>query len=324
MAESGRDAGRALGSMADSGRGDGGRVRRFVLEHHPVRGFWVQIDDAWKELRSLRSHTPAIDALLGEAVTASVLLAATLKFQGTLTLQLQGPGLVRLLVAQCTHDFQIRAVARTDDTFAARPSTGASPSFAELVGEGQLLVTIESQERSARYQGIVALQGASLAECLENYFATSEQLPTRMTLAADAERTSGVLVQKMPGAEQSGEALSVRAQQAWEDVQANLARLDSHDLQSSDAEQVLRRTCGQQDGRLFEGSAVRFVCRCSQERVAGLLRALGTEEVHSVLAEQGAVTVTCEFCGRPYRFDAVDVERVFAEGGDGAGPRSLH
>ncbi|HEY4881858.1 MAG TPA: Hsp33 family molecular chaperone HslO, partial [Steroidobacteraceae bacterium] len=286
--------------MAELAAADG-ELRRFILERQPVRGFWIRLDGAWRELRSHQQNPPLVEALLGEAVTASLLLAATLKFQGTLTLQLAGDGLVNLLVAQCTHDFVIRAVARADAI------SDGPVSFRQLVGDGRLTVTIEAEERSARYQGIVSLQGASLAECLENYFATSEQLPTRIALAADASSTAGVLLQKIPGASAEGEAQAAVSQAVWEDLQPRVATLDATLLLRGSAEQVLSQVCAEHDCRLFQGSPVRFACRCSEGRVAGLLRSLGPDEMRSILAEQGAVTVTCEFCGRPFRFDSIDV-----------------
>ncbi|MGH8232455.1 MAG: Hsp33 family molecular chaperone HslO, partial [Steroidobacteraceae bacterium] len=144
-----------------------GELRRFILERHAVRGFWVRLEGAWRELRGLHRYPVAVENLLGEAVSASLLLAATLKFHGTLTLQLAGDGLVNLLVAQCTHEFGVRAVARFDER------EQGPADFHRLVGVGRLTVTIEAEERAARYQGIVALAGSSLAECLEGYFTTS-------------------------------------------------------------------------------------------------------------------------------------------------------
>jgi molecular chaperone Hsp33 len=295
-----------------------GQLRRFVLEHHPVRGFWVRLNGAWCELLSYRRYPPPVERLLGEAVSATVLLAATLKFQGTLTLQLQGDGLVPLLVAQCTHRFELRAVARSAATIEA------AASFEQLIGHGQLLVTVESEERAARYQGIVALQGADLAACLENYFASSEQLPTRLALSATAGESAGVLLQKMPQSGPQGEAYAGRSHQAWEELCANVGRLDAPLLQLGGPEQVLHRLCGTEDCRLFGVTPVRFACRCSDGRVARLLRTLGREEIESIIAEQGAVTVTCEFCGRPYRFDAVDAQRLLSAGAELEGPRSLN
>lgn len=298
----------------------GGALRRCVLEHHAVRLFWVRLDRAWRELRRLQAHPPAVDALLGEAVTASVLLAATLKFQGTLSLQLQGEGLLRLLVAQCTHDFKVRGVVRLRE----EPMNADRADFAALVGNGRLTVSIEADERAARYQGIVALEGDSLGACLSNYFATSEQLPTRIALSADACHGAGVLVQKMPQARSQDEVYAVRSQEAWEDLGRNLAGLAAPWLRSAGAEQVLRRVCGAHDGRLFSPTAVRFACRCTQTRVTALLRALGEPEMRDILAEQGTVTVTCEFCGKPYRFDPIDVARLFGDGAAPEPPQSLN
>src|SRR5690349_17831869 len=194
-------------------------VRRFIVENQPVRGYWVDLESAWQELRAHQEYPAAVRDLLGEAVSAAVLLAATLKFQGTLTLQLEGQGPVRLLVAQCTHDFRVRAVARLSDEemdeskvvdlgtaeAGADPFAGISAqTFRRLVGEqGRVLVTIEAAERDMRYQGIVPLSGDSLSACLEEYFASSEQLPTRVRLAADGQRAVGLLVQKLP--ERNGE-----------------------------------------------------------------------------------------------------------------------
>jgi len=304
--------------VAELAASNDGELRRFILERHPVRGFWVRLDSAWQQLRSHQRYPPAVEALLGEAVTASVLLAATLKFEGTLTLQLAGDGLVNLLVAQCTHEFVIRAVARFDD------GIDGPVAFRQLVGDGRLSVTIEAEERSARYQGIVALQGATLAACLENYFATSEQLPTLIALAADGGSAGGILLQKLPAAGHQGEALAAVSQDVWEALRPRPAALDAALLRLGSAQQVLQRVCGEYDCRLFQGAPVSFACRCSEGRVAGLLRSLGPAETRSILAEQGAVIVTCEFCGRPYRFDAIDVERLFAQGANPEAPHSLN
>ncbi len=149
------------------------KVRRFVLERHPIRGHAVRMSAAWQSLREHQDYPPAVQQLLGEAVAAVVLLAATLKFDGSLTLQLQGKGLVSLLVAQCTHDFKVRAMARHDPI-------GGEARFSLLAGEGQIVVTVEASDRASSYQGVVPITGDSLAESLEAYFEQSEQLPTRV------------------------------------------------------------------------------------------------------------------------------------------------
>ena len=283
---------------------DTDRVRRFVLEQHPIRGHSVRLARTWLDLREHQQYPPAVQQLLGEAVGAVVLLAATLKFDGTLTLQLQGKGLVNLLVAQCTHDFRVRAMARHDPI-------GGEAGFRSLTGDGQIIVTVEATDRASSYQGVVPIEGNSLAESLEAYFVQSEQLPTRVLLAATSGVVSGMLVQRLPG-EGGKQPVDLAAlEAAWMKADHAMAALNRTELLEDDTESRLVKMFGADEVRLFGGQEVKFECRCSRERVANLLRSLGAEEVRSVIAEQGACTVTCEFCQKPYRFDAIDVEQLF-------------
>ena len=287
-------------------------VRRFIFEQRPVRGHWVHLQRAWHELRAHSAYPPPVRELLGEAVAAAVLLAATLKFRGTLTLQLQGSGAVNLLVAQCTHDFRLRAVARFDAEQVAQLQTAAAAAgaFRALVGrDGRFTVTVEADEKSS-YQGIVPLSGDSMSASLEAYFASSEQLPTRVLLAADDTRVAGLLLQKLPAA---GEGQWSDPAAAWQEAERGMERLAPWELLGAPVEPLLLRGFPGQDLRLFRGAAVRFECRCSTGRVAGVLRALGEGEMRDILREQGAVTVTCEFCHRPYRFDSIDIEALFTD-----------
>jgi molecular chaperone Hsp33 len=292
------------------------QVQRFIFEGRPVRGHWVGIGQGWRDLREFRDYSPPVQELLGQAVCASLLLAATLKFKGTLTLQLQGNGAVGLLVAQCTHDFRYRALARAQGEGAA---TSLTPEvFRWLVGEeGRLTVTIEAEERDMRYQGVVPLTGHSLAACLEQYFASSEQLPTRVRLAADTDHAAGLLVQRLPDVGGSAaDSADDDAGTAWADAQASLEAVTAADLLQFTGEELLMQDFRQHDVRVFAGTPVRFECRCDTHRVDTMLRGLGEAEVRDVLKEQGAVTVTCDFCNRPYAYDAAAVEALFApEGG---------
>lgn len=295
-----------------SGRPDADVVRRFAVEHRPVRGQFARLGPAWLALREHGAYPAPVRALLGEATSAAVLLASTLKFDGLLTFQMQGSGAVRLLVAQCTHDFRVRAVARFD---AAR----VVEDFASLAGEGQIAVTVESDRQGSRYQGIVPIDGHSLAASLEHYFDTSEQLPTAVRLASDDAGTSGMLVQRMPahGGHAAADDAAARraqeleAQQTWERSREALAGIGPDELLLRPAQELMQRALAGADLRVFESQQVRFECRCSPGRVAGMLRSLGEAETRDILREQGSVTVTCEFCHRPYRYDAVDVERLF-------------
>lgn len=283
---------------------DSDLVRRFNLERHPIRGHAMRICGAWQKLREHHDYPPAVRQLLGEAIGAVVLLAATLKFNGTITLQLQGKGLVNLLVAQCTHDFKVRGMARHD-------AIDGEPGFRSLAGEGTIVVTVEATDRASSYQGVVPITGDSLAECLEAYFLQSEQLPTRVSLAASALAVSGMLVQRIPG--EGGISVDPAAlESAWMKADHAMAALPPAELLDDDVELRLVRMFGDDEVRVFGGNAVTFECRCSRERVANVLRSLGVDEVRGVIAEQGAVTVTCEFCQKPYKFDSIDAEQLFA------------
>ncbi|HUQ10442.1 MAG TPA: Hsp33 family molecular chaperone HslO [Steroidobacteraceae bacterium] len=283
---------------------DSDRVRRFVLDRHPIRGHAARLTRAWLELREHQDYPPAVLQLLGEAVGAVVLLAATLKFDGTLTLQLQGKGLVNLLVAQCSHDFKVRAMARHE-------AIDEAAGFRSLAGEGTIIVTVEATDRASSYQGVVPISGDSLAESLEAYFVQSEQLPTRVILAATPGAVSGMLVQRIPGEGGKQSVDPAALESAWMKADHAMAALTPAELLEDDMEQRLVRMFGADEVRVFGGHEIQFQCRCSRERVANVLRSLGVEEVRSVLAEQGSVTVTCEFCQRPYKFDPIDTEQLF-------------
>ena len=246
-------------------------------------------------------------ALLGESLAAATLLSASLKFEGTLTLQLTGSqGAVTMLVAQATSARTLRGVAHLGDA-----PTRPDATFADLVAAGRLVVSVEQGEAVAPWQGIVPLDGGSLAACIERYFESSEQLPTAIVLAADANAAAGLLLQKLPAPGAQGESAGAETQELWEEAVALLATLGSEELLALAPEELLRRLFGAHNLRLFDTEPVRFACRCSRDRVAGMLRGLGESEVQSILAEQGAVTVTCEFCQKPYRFDAVDAAGLF-------------
>ncbi len=288
-------------------------LRRFVFEGLPVRGQLVHLDASWLALLEHRTYPPLIRDTLGQALAASVLLAATIKFDGLLSLQLRGDGPLSLMLAQCTSGFGVRAVAQHRDA-------EAGASMAALAGNGHLTVTLESEDREQRYQGIVPLSGARLADCLEVYFAQSEQLPTRLWLQADEHGACGMLLQRLPPAGTVAAASESAVDDAWRRVQLIGDTLTPGELRSLSDAEILHRLFHEDDLRVFEPAPVFFRCRCSRERVAGMLRALGEAESRSVIAERGEVEVRCDFCNRAYVFDAVDIEQLFkAEGGAASG-----
>jgi molecular chaperone Hsp33 len=302
-------------------------MHRFVFEHYPIRGHLVHLDAAWRALIEHREYPEGIRNLLGEAVAASLLLAATIKFEGVLSLQLQGNGFVHLMLAQCTSGLSVRGLARYQEDAERLPDAASDPAarVGDLIGAGNLTVTLETDDGAQRYQGIVPISGERLAESLQGYFENSEQLPTRLWLYADAQGASGMLLQRLPGEGGSGSQVeAAEVDDAWRRVQLIGDTLTHEELRTLTDLEILRRLFNEDDLRLFEPSPVYFRCRCSRERVAGMLQGLGEAETRAVLAERGEVEVRCDFCNRAYVFDAVDVARLFNAGASSDGGGRVH
>jgi molecular chaperone Hsp33 len=293
-------------------------LHRFLFEQYPFRGHLVHLDAAWRALIEHRDYPAAIRNTLGEAVAASLLLAATIKFEGVLSLQLQGDGPVHLLLVQCTSGLGVRGLARYREPLPTDEAGGAGAHrIVDLIGAGNLTVTLETNDGSQRYQGIVPIVGERLAESLQVYFENSEQLPTRLWLHADADGVSGMLLQRLPASSTrpgADIAADAAVDDAWRRVQLIGDTLTPEELRTLADVEILHRLFNEDDVRLFEPSPVFFRCRCSRERVSGMLQGLGEAETRSVLAERGEVEVRCDFCNRAYVFDAVDVAQIFNAG----------
>ena len=292
---------------------DGDILRRFVFERFPVRGHLVHLDASWRALLEHHAYPDAIRNVLGEGVAATMLLAATVKFDGRLTLQVQGPGPMHLLVVQATPQLALRGVARWSGELPA-----GTPGLLRLAGDdARMTVTVESEDRQSRYQGIVPLMAEGLAACFEAYFAQSEQLPTRLWLVATPERAAGLLLQRLPSGASAASAEiehSVAAgDEDWNRIVQLASTLTSAELAGLHADELLHRLFHEEDLRVFDPAPVYFQCACSRERVSGILRSLGEIEVRQILSERGDVEVRCEFCNRAWRYDAVDVGALFAE-----------
>lgn len=274
-------------------------LTKFLFETLPVRGEVVHLDATWAAALERVAYPPEVRELLGQAFAATALLASTLKFEGSLTLQVTGQGPVHLLVVQCDSERHLRGLARWSGEVAGLP-------FAELLGAGRdggkMVITVE-QASGERYQGIVELAGDSLAAALEGYFERSEQLPTRLWLAADARAAAGFLLQVMPARDADPHA--------WEHATVLAGTLQPAELLGLEPRQLLHRLYHEDDVRLHEPQPVTFRCSCSRERIVEMLRGLGQDETMSIVAEQGQVEVSCEFCGREYRFDPVDARALF-------------
>lgn len=272
-------------------------LQRFLFENAAIRGELVHLDATWQAALESHDYPEPVRNLLGQMMVASVLLSATLKFDGTLTMQVQGNGPVNFMVVEATSRRTLRGLAHWKGGV---PESDLAAQF----GNGHLAITIDP-ESGERYQGVVALQGESLSDAIDDYLDRSEQLDTRMWLIADSERAAGLLLQKLPEQE--------RDEDDWNRITTLGATLTDAELFGVSQQEVIHRLFHEEDVRLFESEPVSFRCNCSRERVASALRGIGRHEMMDIIDKEGAVEINCEFCNRHYAFDVVDVEQLFAE-----------
>jgi molecular chaperone Hsp33 len=272
-------------------------LQRFIFERAPVRGELVHLDATWRAIVERHDYPEPLRGVLGQLMAAAALLSATLKFDGSLILQVQGSGPVKLIVVECTSEQTMRATAKWEGELQG--------NFRDLVGSGHFVITIAPTDVTQTYQGVVELTGETVSAVLEHYMATSEQLETRLWLAADAAQSAGMLLQRVPGSD-------VQDPDAWLRAVTLADTVRPDELLALPGSQVLRRLFHEEDVRVFDPRIVSFRCSCSRERVVNMLRMLGRDEVRSIVQERGDVEVGCEFCNRRYSFDAVDAEQMFA------------
>ncbi len=278
-------------------------LQRFVFEHAPIRGELVQLTATWQAVTERHAYPASLRKILGELMAAGALLAATLKFEGTLILQLHGSGPVKLIVVECAPGHAMRATAKWEGPLPENDQT--TGDLRALLGSGHFVINLVAESGKKSYQGVVDLNADSIAAALEHYMTTSEQIATRLWLASDDTHAAGLLIQKLPGRDAADA-------DAWPRVEHLAATVQAQELLTLAPRTLLQRLFHEEDLRVFEPHPVFFRCSCSRERVTDMLRMLGIDEVRSVIAERGEVEVHCEFCNRRYAFDAVDSEAVFA------------
>ena len=310
------------------------QLLKFLFEGQPVRGMLVRLGPSWRELLSRRTSVsdgghafaPPVRALLGEMAAAGLLMQASLKFNGALVLQMQGDGPVRLAVAETQPDLSFRATAKVVGEVAADARLEA---LLNVGGQGRCAITLDPLDRQPGqqpYQGVVALHGdrreplQQLSEVLAHYMLQSEQLDTRLVLAANDEVAAGLLIQRLPvsgaanlagGLRISADEVQIGRNEDFNRIALLAATLTAEELLTLQPAQILRRLFWQETVRMFEPMTPHFACRCSRLRVAGMLRGLGADEVGSLIEERGEAEVGCDFCGAVYRFDPVDVAELF-------------
>ncbi len=282
-------------------------TQRFLFDDTDIRGEMVSLTDTYSHVLAKHPYPQPVAQLLGELLAAASLLIGTLKFDGLLILQARSSGAVPLLMVECSSAGELRGIARYDEALIA-----ADAGLRELMPEGMLAMTIDPA-KGQRYQGIVALEGDTLADCFSNYFATSEQLPTRFWLSADGQRARGLLLQQLP-ADRIKDAEGREA--SWQHISTLANTLKTEELLGLDNETVLHRLYHEEPLRVFEPRALQFRCSCSRERSANALVSLGQDDAVELLDEHnGNVVIDCQFCNQRYSFDATDVAQLFAGGG---------
>ena len=275
-------------------------LTRFVFDRAAVRGAVVSLDGAYRDILACHAYPAGLQRLLGETLAALCLLANSLKFEGSLILQLHGAGILRLLVVECDASLSLRATAQWDGAVSDDALLG------DLAGGGdgsRMVLTLDPKDGGPLYQGVVALEGGSVAALFEHYLAKSEQIESRLWLRAARGRACGLLLQRMPGAGESDAA-------AWRRA-AGAADAAAEAFGVADAHALLAALFPGDDVRAFRARSPRFGCSCSRQRVAGALRLLGSAEVEAILAERGTVGVDCEFCNRRYEFDPGEARALF-------------
>ncbi len=277
----------------------GDRLQRLLFEELDVRGVAVSLDSVYREVLARSGYPSAVAGLIGEALLVVALLSSGIKFSGRISLQLRSEGPIRLLLADCTDQGGMRAIAHFDED---APGLAADQSFVDLVTGATLSLTLEPERAGRRWQGIVPVEGGSLAEAVTAYFGRSEQLPTRLKLAVSGQRAAALMVQKLPGEGEDDDG--------WHRLGLLLDTLGENELLDNPPEVVLHRLFHEESRRLFEPRQLFFHCPCSRDRVARVLISLGREELADMLKERSPIEVRCEFCNQAYLFDAVDVEAL--------------
>lgn len=286
-------------------------LQKFMVDNAPVRGELVELSATWQQVLARRDYPVAVKRLLGEMLSAAALLSATLKFNGVIVMQVHGDGPVKLLVVECDSELRLRATAKVIEGEVV-PDDATLTQLVNLNGQGHFAITLDPQDKmpgQQAYQGIVPLDGDDVATVIENYMQRSEQLDTKLWLAADGQVSRGLLLQKLPTT--GGINTPEDELDTWNRMSMLGNTLRTEELLSTDIETLLRRLFWEETIRVFDPDHPQFHCSCSREKVGNMLKMLGREEVEEALADLGKLEVDCDFCGQHYEFDPIDCAHMF-------------
>ena len=287
------------------------QIHAFAFDDVPIRGRVVTLTNTWQKIRNRQTYAPDPERVLGEMVAIAAMLAQGIKLDGSVILQIRGNGPIRTAMAECTDRTMLRATLRT-----ANNSSDATEATHSQHDE-QLAITLKPH-RGEMYQGIVPLDAsfvrldaASVPRAVEAYFDSSEQLPTRVWAAANTQAVAGLLLQRMPNPRGAPLELIDQIDESWRRVQLLADTVTDHELLTISADRLLRRLFHEEAVRLQPPTDLEFGCSCSRERTAYALRIMGRAEIDEILAVEGSIDVTCEFCGENFRYDPIDAQLLF-------------
>ncbi|AXY61293.1 Hsp33 family molecular chaperone HslO [Acinetobacter sp. WCHAc010052] len=283
--------------------------QRFYIEDSPVRGEVVHLENALQTILQQRDYAPAIKVLLGEMLSATALLASTLKIRGRISLQIQATGTLKWAMAECNHNGEVRALADYEADPRFEEATSSSTVLKNLLNP-VLFINIEP-EQGERYQGIVPLDKPDLASCLMQYYDLSAQIPTRIVLASDTQRSGGLLIQLLP--RNSEEEQRWVDEDLWPRLTMLTETLKPEELIGLDANEILYRLYNEEEVRLPETEQLKFGCTCSKERCSLALVQIGSVAVRETLEHQNPLTMDCQFCNTQYSFTAEEALALFGE-----------
>jgi molecular chaperone Hsp33 len=299
-------------------------IHRFSFANAPIRGQWVRLSDTLTEAFARQSYPEPARRLLSEMLAAVSLMADGIKFHGAVSLQSRGNGPVSTALAECRHRNLLRGIVRWDED-SAQPGDGAvptdsgslanEPALSKLLGEGQMAITLmpdaSRSPEATSYQGVVGLADDSLARNLEEYFANSEQLPTRLFIAFAGDRVTGLLLQRLPAADGASEVALDLRDDTWREIELLAETVTPEELANLPIERLLHRLFHEHPLTVHPGRNLAFSCTCSRERAERMLQVLPKEEILELLETRGAVDVTCEVCGARYQYDRVDTHAIY-------------
>jgi molecular chaperone Hsp33 len=278
------------------------QIHAFSFDGAPVRGRLVKLTRAWQQIRSRHGYAPAAERLLGELVAIVAMLAQGIKLDGSVILQIRGEGLVRTAMAECSDRTTLRGILRTDESLATAPI--------HVGGKGQLAITLKPH-RGEMYQGIVPLETDSVPRAVETYFQSSEQLPTRVWAVANGDAAAGMFLQRLPDTQNARPESLEHTEESWRRLLFLADTVSEPELLTVPTERLLLRLFHAESVRLQPPLDLQFGCSCSRERTANALRIMGRAEIDEILAQEGRIDVTCEFCGEEYGYDPIDARLLF-------------